>query len=81
MVRKRFAFSRSISTARAYRTIFRNPLIMGGVLPSLANDSFTMNLLTNTPVLFMHGTAKNSRPVAVTINQVLYHLQQLPGSH
>eukprot|EP00118_Oscarella_pearsei_P000368 m.4784 g.4784 ORF g.4784 m.4784 type:complete len:651 (+) comp11277_c0_seq1:41-1993(+) len=52
-------------------TIFRNPLIMGGVLPDLANDSFTMNLIANIPILFMHGTAKKRHPVPIAANQTV----------
>lgn len=52
------------------RSIFRNPLIMGGDLPSLQNDSFVMRLLTNKAVLEMNQYGNNVHAVNVSLIQV-----------
>jgi hypothetical protein len=44
-------------------SIFQNPLIMGGDLPSLENDTFTTGLLTNEGILDMNFFSNNSHPV------------------
>ncbi len=53
-------------------SIIRSPLIMGGDLPSLASDSFTTSLLTNSAILAVDQSSLGNHQVSNANNQVVW---------
>ena len=53
-------------------SIIKSPLIMGGNLPSLASDSFTTSLLTNTNILAIDQNSLNNHQVSNASNKVVW---------
>jgi alpha-galactosidase len=53
-------------------SIIKSPLIMGGDLPSLASDSFTTSLLTNSAILAVDQSSLGNHQVSNANNQVVW---------